>query len=189
MRLNHGWRLASLRWREGLPVLIAFALLLLTLPSCGYHFTPVGGIVPQGSKTIAIPVFINGTFEPYIDVDVTKAVVEEFLADGRLQVVSLEAADLVMRGRVTKFDLTPLSYTPASYVQQYSVSITVDVSIEDAKSQKILWQEKGLNSIFVSSYAVTIGDISQTKIAKETAVTNACVDIASTLRSRVLEGF
>lgn len=171
------------------PSFLCVVFLALLLSSCGYHATPVGGIVPANVKTIAIPVFINGTNEPYVDVEITKAVVEEFLTDGRLQVVSLEAADVILRGRVVRFDLTPLSYTLDSYVQQYQVSIAVNVSIEEAKSQKILWQEKGLSTIFVSSYPVTIGEITATKIAKDGAIKNASKDIASTLRSRVLEGF
>ncbi len=170
-------------------IVILAALLIVFISSCGYHATPVGGIVPENVKTIAIPVFINGTNEPYVDVEITKAVVEEFLTDGRLQVVSLEAADVVLRGRVVRFDLTPLSYTVDSFVQQYMVTISVNVSIEEAKSQKILWQEQGLSTIFVSSYPVTIGDITATKIAKDGAIKNASKDIASTLRSRVLEGF
>lgn len=163
--------------------------LVLMLFSCGYHFTPVGGVVPENAKTIAIPVFINDTLEPLVDVEVTKAVVEEFLTDGRLQIVSPEAADLIMRGRITKFKLTPLSYTAESYVQQYQVSIYVNVSIEDARSQKVLWQESGLGTVLVSSYSVTIGDITTTKIARDAALQHACSDIASTIRSRVLEGF
>lgn len=163
--------------------------LLLLLSSCGYRFTPVGGVVPEGTRTIAILAFANGTNEPYVDVEVTKAVVDEFLADGRLQVVSSEAADLVLKGTVTKFDMTPSGYTTANYVQSYTVSIGMDVTVEDEKTHKIIWQEKGLGSVFVSSYSVTLGDITSTKIAKETALKSASRDIASTLRSRLLEGF
>ncbi len=175
--------------RRVLFTLPLFMSLLALVPSCGYHFTPVGGIVPQGAKTIAIPVFINDTYEPYVDIEVTKAVVGEFLTDGRLQVVSQEAADLVMRGRVTKFELTPTTYTVGSYVQSYNVSIGVSLSIEDVKTKRVILQDKGLGSVFISSYAVTLGDITATKIAKDTAVKNACKDLASTIRSRVLEGF
>ncbi len=169
--------------------MVCAAFVLLLLSSCGYHFTPVGGVVPENAKTIAIPVFINDSLEPYADVEVTKAVVEAFLTDARLQVVSPESADLILRGRITKFTLTPLSYTTDAYVQQYQIGISVDVSVEDARSKKILWQEAGLNTIFSSYYSVTMGDITTTKIARETALKSACSDIASTIRSRVLEGF
>lgn len=164
-------------------------ILCLFLTSCGYSFTPVGGIVPQGAKTIAVAVFLNGTYEPFVDTEVTKAVVDEFLTDGRLKVVSLEGADLILRGKVTKFELSAVSYTAGSHVQQYRIALSVEFSLEEAKSRKLLLQEKGLGSAFVSSYTVTIGDITSTKTAKETAIKSASRDIASSIRSRVLEGF
>ena len=162
---------------------------LIAFSSCGYRFTPVGGIVPEGAKTIAIPVFINRTFEPYIDVEVTKAVVDEFLTDGRLKVTSLENADLILRGSITKFDLTPSTYTTDAYVAQYTVNIGVNLSIEDQRTGKLLMNDVGLGSVFIASYGVTPGNISLTKIQKETALINACKDLASTIRGRVLEGF
>jgi hypothetical protein len=171
------------------PSALITVLLFLLLSSCGYRFTPVGGVVPEDSRTIAILSFVNSTNEPYVDVEVTKAVVDEFLTDGRLKVVSSEAADLVLKGSVTKFDLTPSGYTTDNYVQSYTVSIGVNVTVEDVKTHKIIWQEKGLSSVFVSSYQVTLGDITVTKIAKETALKRASRDVASTLRSRLLEGF
>ncbi len=161
----------------------------MVLASCGYHFTPVGGIVPEGAKTIAIPVFFNGTMEPNIDIEVTKAVVDEFLTDGRLKVVSRESADLVLTGRVTRFEITPASYTAESYVQSYNVSIGVSLTFVDARTGKALLQDQGVGSVFISGYAVTIGDISATKIAKDAAIKNASKSLASTVRSRVLEGF
>jgi hypothetical protein len=169
-------------------IMVLLSLLLL-LSSCGYRFTPVGGVVPESARTIAILAFVNGTNEPYVDVEVTKAVVNEFFADGRLKVISSESADLVLRGTVTKFDMTPSGYTPDNYVQSYTVSIVVNVTVEDPMTHKIIWQEKGLSSVFVSSYSVTLGDITATKIAKESALKTASRDVASTLRSRLLEGF
>lgn len=169
--------------------IVVWSTLLLLISSCGYRFTPVGGIVPEGARTIAILTFVNNTSEPYVDVEVTKAVVDEFLADGRLKVVSSEAADLALRGTVIKFDMTPAAYTTDHYVQSYTVSISVNVSIEDARTHKLIWQEKGVGSVFVSGYGVAIGDITATKIAKEAALKKASRDVAATLRSRILEGF
>lgn len=178
------------RQRLQVPLAVFFLISLLLLStSCGYHLTSIDGIVPQGAKTIAIPVFINNTMEPYADVEITKAVVEEFLTDGRLKVVSVDAADLVLRGRVTRFDLTPQAYTADTHVQSYNVGIGVSISIEDTKTQKLILQDTPFTSVFTSSYSVTLGDISQTKIAKDAAMKSACQDLASTLRSRVLEGF
>jgi outer membrane lipopolysaccharide assembly protein LptE/RlpB len=163
--------------------------LLLLLSSCGYRFSSVGGIVPEDAKTIAIPAFINGTAEPYVDVEVTKAVVNEFLTDGRLKVVSAESADLVLKGTVIKFEMTPTAYTINNYVQTYAVSLAVNVAVEEVKTHKRIWQESGISAVFNVSYNVSIGDITATKIAKEAALKSASRDVASTLRSRLLEGF
>ena len=174
-------------------VIISLVLVLL-VSSCGYHLSGTGGIVPEGVRTISIPVFFNATNEPYVDVEVTQAVVEEFMTDGRLKVMSLEEAELALRGRVVKYEVTPLSYNPQSYVQQYRVHIVVDASLEDLRSKKVLWQEKGIRSSFISDYTVSLdaagrADIRGTRVAKDAAIKQASQDIALTLRSRVLEGF
>jgi len=178
----------------GRPSSLLMVLLLLLLSSCGYHISGTGGIVPEGVRAISVPVFFNATNEPYVDVEVTQAVVEEFMTDGRLKVMSLEEAELALRGKVVKYEVTPLSYNPQSYVQQYRVHLVVDASLEDLRSKKVLWQEKGIQSSFISDYAVSFdatgrADIRGTKVAKDAAVKKASQDIAWTLRSKVLEGF
>jgi hypothetical protein len=172
---------------------VTILALSLLIPSCGYRLSGTGGLVPAGASTVAIPVFFNGTNEPALDVEVTRALVQEFLGDGRLRVVDLDAADVALRGRVTKFELSALSYTSASFVQQYRVRIVVDASLEDRKTGKVLWQESGIESSLISDYPVTYSgagvEIRQTKIDKEKAVRKASQDLAQTLRGRVLEGF
>jgi len=177
---------------------------LLFASSCGYHLSGTGGLVPEGTRLVAVPVFINGTNEPYVDVEVTRAVVQEFLTDGRLKVVSPEETELVLHGKVTKYEVLPLSFTASAHIQQYKVRFTVEARLEDLRTKKTLWQEKGITSLFISDYSVAyepvtaltstvpVGEaanISQTKISKESAIQKASRDIAWTIRSLVLEGF
>lgn len=170
-------------------------LLSAGLASCGYRLSGTGDLLPKDAKSIAVPVFINGTNEPYLDVELTKAVVDEFIADGRLRVADQDTADLALRGRVTRFEVVALSYTREALVQQYRVRMVVDASLEDLRTKKVLWQEKGIEALFISDYPVAydstgkLADIRATKINKEAAVMKASQDIAWTLRSRVLEGF
>lgn len=170
-------------------MLILLSLLLTTAAACGYHRSGTGMLVPQGVRSIAIPSFINGTNEPYVDVEITKAVVNEFMADGRLQVKDVEVAELALRGTVKAFELIALSYSPESFVQQYKVRIVVDALLEDLRDRKTLWQEQDIEAVFISDYPVSVGDIRVTRIAKSSAIRRASQDIAWTLRSRVFEGF
>ena len=165
-------------------ILILFAT---AITSCGYHLSGKGGIVPEGMKTISVPVFLNLTNEPFVDVEVTRAVVEEFLTDGRLEVVGPEEADLGLRGVIGKYRVEAVSYTDESHVRQYRIHLVVDASLEDLRAKKILWQEKGLESNFISDYAITYSsgdsetvDIRTTRIAKDAAFKKA----ARTLRGR-----
>lgn len=161
----------------------------MALLSCGYRISGTGSLLPEGTHTLAVTTFINATNEPYVDSAVTKAVTDEFIADGRLRVTSVESADVALRGRVVKYQVTALSYTPDSFVQQYKVTIVVEATLEERKDRKVLWREGGIESVFIAEYPVSIGDVNATKIAKEAAIQKASQDIAWTLRSRVLEGF
>jgi len=162
---------------------------ILGVHACGYRLSGKGSLVPQEAKTIAVPAFINNTNEPYVDLEVTKAVVDEFIADGRLRIVDVEVADLALRGSVVRYDVTALSFTANAFVQQYKVRIVVNARLDDLQAKKTLWREDNIEAVFISDYKVTIGDITSTKVAKETAIKKAGQDIAWTLRSRVLEGF
>lgn len=170
-------------------LIVMAAALALICASCGYRLSGRGGLVPEGARTISIPVFMNGTNEPYVDADVTQAAIEEFISDGRLRVASLDEADLALRGKIVRFEVIALSYSADAYIQQYRVRLVVDASLEDLKTRKLLWREKGIEAIFISDYPVTLGDIRASKISREAAVKKASQDIAWTLRSRVLEGF
>lgn len=176
-------------------IFITVLVLALSITACGYRLSGTGGLVPEGAKSIAIPVMLNGTNEPYVDVEVTKAVVNEFLSDGRLRVVDVQEADLALRGTITRYEVSALSYTADSLVQQYQVRLVVDAALEDLNAKKIIWQEKNIESLFISDYPVAydpsgkLVNIRETKISKEAAIRKAGQDIAWTLRSRVLEGF
>jgi hypothetical protein len=175
--------------KRDLTSIIILAILLMAMSSCGYGLSGKGSLVPEGARSIAVPAFINNTNEPYVDVEVTKAVVDEFIADGRLRIVDVEVADLALRGNIVKYEVTALSFTTDSFVQQYRVRIVVNASLEDLRAKKTLWKEAGIEAVFISDYPVAIGNITATKIAKESAIKKASQDIAWTLRSRVLEGF
>lgn len=169
-------------------------LLLLSLtavvlfPSCGYRLSQFGSVIPENARNLAVLAFMNMTYEPAVDAEVTSAVVKEFLADGRLRVTDREEADLVLRGAVVSYEEIPLSYTADAYVQQYRILLRVNAGLED-RSGKVIWQEKLIESGLISSFAVTIGNISATRSAREAALRKASQDIAWTIRSRILEGF
>ena len=96
--------------------------------------------------------------------------------------------------KITQYQATALSYTERDYVDQYKIRLVVNARLEDRRSKKVIWQESGIETLFISDYPVIYDpagnvNIRETKITKEEAIRKASKDMALTLRSRVLEGF
>jgi len=65
--------------------------------------TPPSRTLPSYIKRIYIPEFRNTSRLPGAQADLTPLVVDEFLADGRLDVVQNERADVRLEGRIKSF--------------------------------------------------------------------------------------
>jgi outer membrane lipopolysaccharide assembly protein LptE/RlpB len=163
--------------------LLIFAVLL---SSCGYRFAGRANELPPHLKAVAIPMFVNATYEPLIETVITNKVIQEFIADGRLRVVDTGKADAVLKGRISAFELAPLSFDRSNNVLEYRVVIHCDVVFEDVKNNKIIWKEPALSQS--ADYKVS-GDISATRAAKERAIDEASKRLASDLVARLFEGF
>jgi len=79
------------------------ALSLLCLSGCGYH---MGSLMHPQIKTIAIGPVKNDTLEPYGSAAMRAALCEQFMVDGSLKVTSLEKADCILYGRITRVTTT-----------------------------------------------------------------------------------
>lgn len=167
--------------------ILTFLTFQLFISGCGYH---VAGRVrlPPEVETIAIPVFQNETFEPILSNAVTSAVKQEFLTNSRLKVVNdPESADLVLRGTIISYGLTPLSFDRIkSVVLEYRVLIRVKVTLENPHTQKVLYQDPSMETS--AEYRVK-PDTAASRVAQDRAIAEAGKRFAENIVSRVLEGF
>jgi hypothetical protein len=112
-----------------------------TLTSCGiYSFSGSG--LPSHIRTVAVPVFGNQTAEIGIRDLLTDAVTEALVTDGRLRVVGKEAADSIIEGTVVDYKEQAYTYDRSENVQEYIVRMYVDVSYQDVKNRKIIWEQE-----------------------------------------------
>lgn len=156
--------------------------LLILSGGCAYHLG--GG--KAGPKRIAIPVFVNRTFEPLVDKRVTTFVQRAFVEDGRWEVVNAPgAADLVLRGQVTGVGLTPLSFDRTGRVTEYRVQVTVEVELVSSKGAAV-WSGKALTA--TAEYLVLL-DAAATRSNQDRAIEEAGQRLAEDLLSRFAEGF
>jgi len=109
-------------------LLVLFAA-VLSLVSCGYS---AGPLVPEGVRTVAVLIFENDTFRREIEVELTRAVAEEFHARTNLRVVGdPAAADLVVRGRISSFSERVLADREHNEVTESSVVVEIVVVLEN----------------------------------------------------------
>jgi len=94
---------------------IIFILLLIFISlSCGvYTLNPKG---KSDISTVAVERFTNTTPEFGLADRMTDDVIDALIADGNLNVVSIENADAVLTGELVRYERKPYEYTENDFV-------------------------------------------------------------------------
>ncbi|MBI4831662.1 MAG: LptE family protein [Candidatus Lindowbacteria bacterium] len=121
--------------------------------ACGY--TTLNSRLSDDYRTIAIPAFKNESFEQEIQIRVTNALIRELEADGRFRVVDDPgAADLVLRGTITRFQANAISYNTDDNIGQFRIALVASATLQDTRAGKIIWQRDNLRG---SDFYQTLG--------------------------------
>jgi hypothetical protein len=106
-----------------------FLLYVLLTDGCAYR---LGSTLPPGIRTVHIANFVNHSGEPQLEVETTRAVIQEFQKDGTLRVAAADAADLSLTVTLTGFALEPLRYDSdqAKTTSEYRLRITARLQLK-----------------------------------------------------------
>lgn len=117
-----------------------------------------------------------------LETKITDAVINRFLLDGYLRVVSNEEeADLVMKGELINYEKQPLRYDDASNIEEYRANLVINIALRDTKKDELLWEE----SAFVG-YSEFFTTGSQAK-SEDAAIDEAVEDLARRIVERTVE--
>lgn len=84
------------------PACLLFILTaLLSLTGC--QISSRVRTLPEEIESVYVPIFINITYKPGLEELASRAAIEAFLADGRLDVVSPQLADVIVQGIIQDF--------------------------------------------------------------------------------------
>lgn len=122
---------------------VAWVVLLLAV-GCGYQMVGKETHLPPGLRTLAIPTFINQTFEPGVEVPFTQGFLREFIRDQRVKVVGRSEADSILEGVIKAFQIHSVSYDRSGIAQEYQTTIVIDLTLK-GKNGEVLWTEKNLS--------------------------------------------
>jgi len=159
---------------------LGLALLLALVLGCGYSASPT---LSSSIKRIYIPTFENETIRYGIEQDLTRVVAEAFTADNRLTVVSERDADVMLRGVIIQYEKGAFTFDRASTVEEFRVSISISVALEDLKEGKVIWEDNTMNAW--EAYEET-GDATT---SEDEATAKVYVTLANDIVARTLEGW
>ncbi len=156
---------------------------VLSGTGCGYTASPA--LLPQHLKTVAIPVFENGTPEAALEQELTDAVVQRFVKDNHLKIVDEKSANAVIRGKVTQYKNAVFGFSSTAQANEYRVTVGVQVTFKDLVKNREMWSDQIVKS---SNYYVqdVPGQEAKTELdgRKE-----AIIKIADEVLSRSVEGW
>lgn len=172
--------------------LILFLILGITLIGCGYS---THSLAMKNHKTIYIEPFVNKidltnenseyrklvTYYPVLEIKITQGVTDRFIFDGTFKVAKKEDADLVLRGELLGYTRDALRYKDNEEVQEYRLTLMVNLSLWEKGKNEPLWQEanfKGDATYFTS------GSNARTE---EQAIADLITDFSRRVIERIVE--
>jgi len=112
----------------------------MVVVGCGvYTFNPKG---QSEIKSITVERFENRTTEYELADQMSDLVIDAFIKDGNLRIVSLENADAILNGLLTRYERKPYKYDLNDQVESYEVVMDFDVALKKPATDSEIWKEK-----------------------------------------------
>ena len=165
--------------------LLSFSISCFLFSGCGYHLVGTGNTLPPHLKTIYISVFKNTSSQPEIHRELTSAVLEAFISDGRLKVAKKGNADLVMDATLVFYQKRNVSFGSQDLVSNIIVEIEIDLTVIDRIKNKIFMKEKFKTQWDYKSTS----DIAATERARLKALDLGFQDLGRRLVSLLIDQF
>jgi len=166
--------------------ILTVTLLCFSLASgCGYQMAGRETHIPPGLTSIAIPTFVNKTFEPGIEVPFTQAFLREFILDKRIKVVDRSEADSTLEGVIKSFNIYSVSYDRSGLVLEYQTTVVMDLTLKK-QTGETLWIERDLSETY---WYRSSSNILASEANKATAIQQIGRFVAERIRNRFFYQF
>lgn len=164
------------------------AAILLIFSACGYALVGTGNFLPPDARTVHVPTFVNQTTRVELEQRVTQAVAEEMVTRSRLRLVDQEKdADLLLRGTITGFGISPVAFNDQVRATQYQVTVTARIEMLDRlRENAVIWKNEAY--VFTQTYSVDVAGL-DTFDQESQAIEEIAERFAQSLVVTLLEGF
>ncbi len=154
----------------------------MMVSGCGCLGYRLGSTLPPDMKTVFVPIFVNGTKEPQIEIKTTSMVIQEFRKDGSLRVTNADDADTKLEVTLVAYELVPLRYEQgrAKAGSEYRMTLRAKVVFREMDTSKVLSE----SLVFGDATFLLSGDMAT---AKGKALPVAARDLAHDIVESVVE--
>lgn len=167
--------------------LVAAAAAFVLISGCGYALVGRGNFLPSDARTIRIPTFVNQTTRVELEQRVTQAVADEMVARSRLRLVGSEQeADLMLRGTIRTFNISPIAFNEQVRATQYQVSVTAAIELINRRTEQTIWENDAY--IFTENYSIDLAGADAFD-QESRAIEEIAERFAQSLVATLLEGF
>jgi hypothetical protein len=159
---------------------------LLFISGCGYGFRGGTNNLPTDIQGVYLPVFLNATSEPGVEVVFANALIYEFTRSRVLKVVPESSAQAFIQGKIKRIAVDAVVYANLTQALDRKVIVDLEVSCRRSDNQKVLWQNQNLSRYEV--YTITT-DPSQTDRNKQEAIRKIAQNLSEQIHNGILENF
>jgi hypothetical protein len=164
-------------------LLLASGLLTGALGLTGCAGYRVGSMLPGDITSVFVPVSVNQTGEPLVEVDATKAIIRAIQRDGSLTIAPESEADAVLVVTVTDYRLAPVAFRKdiRTAANQYRILMTASFVMRRTSDESVVVESPSVLGEYVFD---VFGDLSSSKL---TGNPRAAEDLARNIVNRMVE--
>lgn len=157
------------------------------LGGCGYSLVGRASNIPPEVRAVHLAPFENATQRVNVDQILTRAVTDELVTRQRFSVVpTSEGSDAELTGKVTSFDVRPVTFDADRRATEYEITITAAVTLKQRDPERVLWGNDRYQ--FRDSYQLEASELGF--LDRETpAIEATAKKFAETMVTDLLEGF
>jgi hypothetical protein len=111
---------------------------LLAAGGCGYGLATPGAQLPPGTESVSIALFENHTRDRGLEVDLRRALEEEFRRRGGLRVVPEPGGDLVVDGSIRRLGDVPIASRGSDEAVELQQRLSVSVRVTKRATGEVL---------------------------------------------------
>ncbi|MCJ7587971.1 MAG: LPS assembly lipoprotein LptE [Candidatus Aminicenantes bacterium] len=154
--------------------------------ACGYHLRGTGTFLPPHIKTLYVPMFKNETTRFQLDLKLTQAVVNEFVARSKVEVSTDEGkSDAVLLGDIVTFNVYPIALSSQGGADRYNITVVARVVLRDKVKNRIIFANPSF--LYIQEYEVSEG--ADFESMETEAIDQIAEKFARSLVMTMLEGF